>query len=136
MVEEVDAAKAKRIAEVERELNEQQAAILEQARNEIDNLNQKAANLKIGALQQAQAKAAADASAISAQATNLGQSTTLAHGSGTTTIKTEIQAGATTKNVGVSTTNATAGGAAQSTVTASSASVTARTGSTSDDRKK
>jgi len=112
MVEEIDAAKAKRIAEVEQELNEHQTGILQAARNEIDQLNQKAAALKIGALQQAQAKVAADASNITAQATEL-KATTQAHGTGTTTIKTEVSAAQTTKET-VSGSSGSAGGASGS----------------------
>ena len=107
MVEEVDAAKAKRIAEIETELNKQQADILQNARTEIDQLNQKAANMKIGVLQQAQVKAAADATAITAEAANLGQSSTLHQSKGTTTIKTEVSAAATTKDIGGSTSAST-----------------------------
>jgi len=112
VVEEIDATKAKRIAEIEKELNNHQTEILQAARNEIDQLNQKAANLKIGVLQDAQAKAASDATAITAQATNLGQSSTVHQAAGTTTIKTEVSAAATTKDVsGSSTTaHASAGG--------------------------
>jgi len=100
MVEEVDAVKAKRIADIETELNNQQAGILQMARAEIDKLNQKAANLKIDVLQQAQAKATADASNITAQAANLGQASTLHQSTGTTTIKTEVSASGTTKEAG------------------------------------
>ena len=112
MVEEVDAAKAKRIAAVETELNKQQADILQAARAEVDQLNQKAANLKIGVLQQAQAKAAADANAITAEAAHLGQASTVHQSSGTTTIKTEVSAAATTKEVGGTTTVVRDGNAA------------------------
>ncbi len=116
MVEEVDAVKAKRIAEIETDLNTQQASILQAARNEIDTLNQKAANLKIGALQQAQAQAASQANDITAQAAHLGQATTGHQATGTTTIKTEVSAAATTKEAGGSSSTAhgshgTAGGA-------------------------
>jgi hypothetical protein len=102
MVEEIDAVKAKRIAEVELELNNQQTGILEAARNEIDGLNQRAASLKIGALQQAQARVAADTDKITAEAANLGQTTTAHHGKSKTTIKTEVSGIATTKDVGAS----------------------------------
>ena len=101
MVEEVDAAKARRIAEIEKELNDQQTSILQVARAEIDQLNQKAANMKIGVLQQAQVKAAADATQITAQAAGLAQTTTAHHSSGTTTIKTEVSAATTTKETDV-----------------------------------
>jgi len=103
MVEEIDATKAQRIAGIEAELNKQQADILVAARGEIDQLNQKAANLKIGVLQQAQAKAATEASQVTAQAANLGQATTVHQASGTTTIKTEVSGAATTKETGHST---------------------------------
>jgi len=99
MVEEIDGAKAKRIATIEKELNDQQATILQAARDEIDLLNQKAANLKIGALQQAHARAATDANEITAQASHLGQAATLHHSTGTTKIKTEVSAAATTKDI-------------------------------------
>jgi hypothetical protein len=102
MVEQIDADKARRIAEVEQLLNRQQADILELARNEIDQLNQKAANLKIGALEQAQARAANEASEITAQAAHLGQSSTVHQSTGTTTIKTEVTAATTTKDAGSS----------------------------------
>lgn len=97
MVEEVDATKAKRIAEIEKELNNQQTTILQSARAEIDQLNQKAAGMKIDVLQQAQAKAVIDANNITAQATQLGQTSTLHQSKGTTTIKTEVTAATTTK---------------------------------------
>jgi hypothetical protein len=100
MVEEIDAAKAKRIADIENDLNKQQADILQSARTEIDQLNQKAANLKIDVLQQAQAKASADAIAITAEASHLGQASTVHQSTGTTTIKTEVSAAATTKEAG------------------------------------
>jgi len=106
MVEEIDATKAKRIAEIEKELNSQQAGILQAARNEIDLLNQKAANLKIGALQQAQAKAASQANEITAQAAHLGEASTLHQSTGTTTIKTEVSAATTTKDAGSATATA------------------------------
>jgi len=120
MVEEVDAAKAKRIAEIETDLNSQQATILEAARNEIDVLNQKAANLKIGALQQAQAQAASQANDISAQAAHLGQASTVHQSTGSTTIKTEVSAAATTREAGGSTSgthgsHGSAGGSTSST---------------------
>jgi hypothetical protein len=104
MVEEIDAAKAKRIADIENDLNKQQANILQVARAEIDQLNQKAANLKIGVLQQAQAKASADATAITAEASHLGQASTVHQSTGTTTIKTEVSAAATTKESGATAT--------------------------------
>lgn len=100
MVEEADAAKAKRIADIEQELNNQQTGILQAARAEIDRLNQKAASLKIEALQQAQTKAAVDANQITAELSHLGQGTTLHQSTGTTTIKTEVSAAATTEEVG------------------------------------
>lgn len=103
MVEEVDAAKAKRIAEIESDLNKQQADILTSARTEIDQLNQKAANLKIGVLQQAQAKAASDANAITAEASHLGQASTVHQSTGTTTIKTEVAAATTSRDAGSAT---------------------------------
>lgn len=106
MVEEVDATKAKRIAEIEKELNDQQNGILQLARAEIDQLNQKAASMKIDVLQQAQVKAAADASSITAQAASLGQTSTVHQSTGTTTIKTEVSAATTTKE-----TDTTAAGA-------------------------
>jgi len=96
MVEEVDAAKAKRIAQIEQDLNNQQATILQTARNDIDQLNKKAADLKIGVLQQAQAKAAADATEITKEASRLDQTATIHQSTGTTTIKTEVTAAATT----------------------------------------
>lgn len=104
MVEEVDATKAKRIAEIETELNGHQAEILQAARQEIDQLNQKAANLKIGVLQEAQAQAASQANQVTAQAASLGQATTSHNAKGTTTIKTEVTGAATTKEVGHATT--------------------------------
>jgi hypothetical protein len=107
MVEQIDADKAKRIAEIEQLLNKQQANILEIARNEIDQLNQKAASLKIGVLQQAQAQAASNASEITAQAAQLGQTSTVPQSTGTTTIKTEVSAVATTKDAGSSNAAAT-----------------------------
>jgi len=107
LVEEIDANKAKRIAEVEKELNNQQTGILQAARGEIDQLNQRAASMKIGALQQAQSKAAADANEITAQAAHLGESSTVHHSTGTTTIKTEISAGATTKDASAATATTT-----------------------------
>ena len=103
MVEEVDTAKAKRIAEIETELNKQQADILQGARSEIDQLNQKAATLKIGVLHDAQVKAAANADAITAEATSIGQTSTLHQSKGTTTIKTEVSAASTTKDTAGST---------------------------------
>ncbi len=96
MVEEIDANKAKRIAEIEKELNEQQNGILLSARNEIDELNKRAAKLKIGILESAQAKAAYDANQITAEAARLGQTSTVHQSSGTTTIKTEVSAATTT----------------------------------------
>jgi hypothetical protein len=107
MVEQIDTDKAKRIAEIEQLLNKQQANILELARNEIDQLNQKAASLKIGVLQQAQAQAASNASEITAQAAQLGQTSTVPQSTGTTTIKTEVSAVATTKDAGSSNAAAT-----------------------------
>jgi len=100
MVEEIDATKAKRIADIEKELNDQQAGILKSARNEIDQLNKKAANLKIGVLNDAQARAASDAKEITAQASHMGQASTVHQSTGTTTIKTEVSAAATTKEAG------------------------------------
>jgi len=100
MVEEVDATKAKRIAEIEKELNDQQAGILKNARNDIDQLNKKAANLKIGVLNDAQARAAADAKEITTQAANFGQASTVHQSTGTTTIKTEVSAATHSKQVG------------------------------------
>jgi len=100
VVEEIDATKAKRIADIEKDLNDQQAAILKNARNDIDQLNKKAANLKIGVLNEAQARAAADAKEISAQAGHLGQSSTVHQTTGTTTIKTEVTAASSTKDAG------------------------------------
>lgn len=136
MVEEIDAAKAKRISEIEKELNDQQAGILLAARNEIDNLNQKAANLKIGALQQAQVRAASEANAITAQAANLGQATTLQRSQGTTTIKTEVTAGATTKDVGAAATTVATSGAKSSASSESKTIETARNQSSSSETKK
>jgi hypothetical protein len=100
MVEEVDATKAKRISEIEKDLNDQQAGILKNARNEIDQLNKKAANLKIGVLNDAQSRAAAESKEITTQATNLGQASTVHQSSGTTTIKTEVSAATTSRDVG------------------------------------
>jgi hypothetical protein len=99
MVEQIDADKARRIADVEQLLNRQQADILQLARKEIDELNLKAANLKIGAIQQAQIRATNDASEITAQAANLGQGSAVNQSTGTTTIKTQVSATATTKDV-------------------------------------
>lgn len=113
MVEEVDAAKAKRIGEVETELNNQQAGILLAARNEIDALNKKAARLKIGVLEAAEAKVAADARAINAEP--LDKASTVHVATGTTTIKTEVLAAANTTVAGSSAStqevHATTGGA-------------------------
>lgn len=95
MVEEIDAAKAKRIAEIETDLNNQQAAILQAARNDIDALNKKAARLKIGVLEAAEARVEAEARNIAANAT-LDKATTIHQATGTTTIKTEVSAAATT----------------------------------------
>ena len=96
MVEEIDTAKAKRIAEIEVDLNNQQADILQAARKDIDELNNKAANLKITALLDAQTKAASDAEILATQATNLGSSAATVHqAKGTTTIKTEVSGAAT-----------------------------------------
>ena len=106
MVEEVDAVKAKRIAEIETELNNQQTSIIQLARSEIDQLNQKAASMKIDVLQQAQVKAAADASNITAQAAHLGQASTVHQSKGTTTIKTEVTAATTTKETDTKTAGA------------------------------
>ncbi len=103
MVERVDADKANRIVEIEELLNNQQAEILQLARAEIDRLNQKAANLKIGVLQEAQARVAVDTSEITARAARLGPVSTVNQSTGTTTIKTEVSA-ATTKDVGNSAT--------------------------------
>jgi hypothetical protein len=103
MVEEVDAARARRIAEIEKELNSQQVDILQSARNEIDQLSQKAANLKIGVVQQAQAKAASNANEITVQAAHLGEATTVHQSKGTTKIKTEVSAATTTKEAGCAT---------------------------------
>jgi hypothetical protein len=100
MVEEIDATKAKRIAEIEKDLNDQQAGILKNARNDIDQLNKKAANLKIGVLNDAQARAAADAKEITSQAAHLGQSSTIHQSTGTTTIKTEVSAATTSRDAG------------------------------------
>ena len=100
MVEEVDATKAKRIADIEKELNDQQAGILKNARNDIDQLNKKAANLKIGVLNDAQARAAADAKEITTQAAHLGQASTIHQSTGTTTIKTEVSAATTSRDAG------------------------------------
>jgi len=105
MVEEIDASKAQQITEIEKDLNNQQAALLQSARDEIDRLNEKAANLKIGAIQQAQAKATEEVNQITAQATALGESSTL-RATGTTTIKTEVSGGTTNKGASVTTTGA------------------------------
>lgn len=112
MVEELDAAKAKRISEIEVELNNQQTGILQAARNEIDALNKKAARLKIGVLEAAEAKVANDARTITANA-NLDKASTIHQASGTTTIKTEVSAAAHTTAVSGSATVAgnAAGGA-------------------------
>lgn len=110
MIEEVDADKAQRITEIEKDLNAQQTGILESARNEIDRLNQKAANLKIGAIQQAQERATTQVNEITAQAAQLGQTSTVHHGKGTTTIKTEITGETTTKDTSAPTITAMASG--------------------------
>lgn len=119
MVEEIDADKATRISEIEKELNDHQAGILQGARAEIDRLNEKAANLKIGAIQQAQAKATEEVNQITAQATNLGEASTLHRATGTTTIKTEVSGGATTKETGSTTTSAIVTGSKTSSETKS-----------------
>ncbi|UJR33012.1 hypothetical protein I4U23_020472 [Adineta vaga] len=95
MVEEIDAAKAKRISEIEIDLNNQQAVILQAARNDIDELNKKASRLKIGVLEAAEAKAANDARVITSNA-NLDKASAVHQATGTTTIKTEVTAAATT----------------------------------------
>lgn len=112
MVEELDAAKAKRISEIEVDLNNQQAAILQAARNDIDVLNKKAAQLKIGVLETAEAKVA-NASRDIANSAHLDKAATIHQASGTTTIKTEVSAAATTTAAGGSsaTGQSTAGGA-------------------------
>ncbi|CAF1308291.1 unnamed protein product [Adineta steineri] len=102
MVEEIDAAKAKRIADIEASLNNQQAAILQSARNEIDELNKKAAKLKIGVLEAAEAKSAQDAREITAHA-DLGKAATIHQQSGTTTIKTDVVGAAETETAGSAT---------------------------------
>jgi len=117
MVEEIDADKAQRISVIEKELNDQQAGILQSARNDIDRLNEKAANLKIGAIQQAQARATEEVNQITAQATNLGEASTIHRASGTTTIKTEVSGGATTKEASATTTGAIVTGTKTSTET-------------------
>lgn len=96
MVEQVDAEKAKNIADIENELNRTQAEILGKAKTDIDALNKKAANLKIGVLQDAQARAASSATALAAEASHLGQASTIHQSSGTTVIKTETSASAST----------------------------------------
>lgn len=101
MVEELDSIKAKRISEIEIELNNQQAGILQAARNEIDALNKKAARLKIGVLESAEAKAAADSRDITASA-NLDKTSTIHQATGTTTIKSEVSGAATTTTTGSS----------------------------------
>ncbi|CAF1400844.1 unnamed protein product [Adineta steineri] len=108
MVEEIDAAKAKRIADIEASLNNQQAAILQSARNEIDELNKKAAKLKIGVLEAAEAKSAQDAREITAHA-DLGKAATIHQQSGTTTIRTDVVGAAETETAGSAT--VTTGGA-------------------------
>jgi len=104
LVERVDTEKANRIVEIEELLNNQQAEILQLARAEIDRLNQKAANLKIGVLQEAQARVAVDTSEITARAARLGPLSTVNQSTGTTTIKTEVSAATTTKDAGSSAT--------------------------------
>jgi len=56
MVEQLDATKASTLAALEREFNERQEQILVSARKRIDDLNQHANALKMGVLQDAQAK--------------------------------------------------------------------------------
>ncbi|CAF0771638.1 unnamed protein product [Rotaria sordida] len=92
MVEEIDADRAKRIAEIEKELNKLQASILQAAKNDIDLLNKKSANLKIDILQEAQSKATTAANDITSQASHLGQASTLHQSTGTTVIKTDVSA--------------------------------------------
>ena len=87
MVEQVDARKAKAIANIEEELNKRQTEILETAKTEIDALNKKAADLKIGALQDAQVKLAADSSTMLSQASHEGKAATVHQSTGTTKIK-------------------------------------------------
>lgn len=118
MVEEIDAAKAKRIGEIEADLNNQQAGILQAARNDIDALNKKAARLKIGVLEAAEAKVAMDANRIAAE-TTVDRATAVHKATETTTIKTEVSAAATTTaaNTTVADAHRTAGGATHITET-------------------
>ncbi|CAF1014867.1 unnamed protein product [Rotaria sp. Silwood1] len=95
MVEEIDANKAKRIADIEKELNKLQGDILQGAKNDIDLLNKKAASLKLDILQEAQSRAALETNDLTSQAKYLGQASTLHQSTGTTTIKTDISAVAT-----------------------------------------
>jgi len=108
MVEEADAEKAKNIANIENELNRAQAEILNKAKADIDALNKRAADLKIGVLQDAQAKAASSATALAAEASHLGQASTIHQSTGTTTIKTETSAAATSAVGGKTTVTAAA----------------------------
>jgi len=117
MVEEIDAKKAQEIVEIERDLNAQQAGLLQTARDEIDRLNEKAANLKIGAIQQAQANASQEVDQITAQAGNLGEGSTIHRATGTTTIKTEVSGGTKTKDATVTTTGAIVTGSKTNTET-------------------
>jgi phage host-nuclease inhibitor protein Gam len=117
MVEEIDAKKAQEICDIERDLNDQQSGLLQSARDEIDRLNEKAANLKIGAIQQAQANAAEEVNQITAQASNLGEGSTVHRATGTTTIKTEVSGGTKTKDANVTTTGAIVTGSKTNTET-------------------
>lgn len=56
-IEELDTAKAKDLALLEKDLNARQEMILEQARKRIDELNDEANRLKMGVLLEAQAQA-------------------------------------------------------------------------------
>lgn len=135
MVEEIDAAKAKRIAAIEIELNNHQAEILEAARKEIDELNNKASNLKITALMDAQSKAATDAEALTAQAANLGSAATVHQAKGTTTIKTEVSGAATTTTAGAATANSSCSSGSCSTATSKEACMSSGAKTCSDSHK-
>lgn len=100
LVEEVDSHKAKLIADIEQELNKEQAKILKAAKHDIDELNKKAAKLKIDALEEAKARAASETSTIAAEGKNLAEGSSFHQSTGTTTIRTDISAGSSTKDRG------------------------------------
>jgi len=127
LVEELDVPKAQELANLEKDMQQRQEAILAQARKRIDDLNADANQAKIGVLLEAQTSEQKHAAAVADQVANLSaaEAQRRMESKTTTTIESQTQA-----TGGTASTSASGSGTSASMGTTSAAAAGGSSGST------